>query len=319
MPQYGVIFVFIFQSLYLYSGPASAKPDLEFNVVSQNLNRFFDDKDDGNKEERLSSKKYQHRVKQLAGIITTDYKKADLVMLQEVENIDVLQDVSRLLKTRYSIVYTPYLIEGNDSSGIDVGYLVKDNWRMKSLYSIYKNTPYSSNKSRLFSRPPLIIEVCSDKCITVMNLHLRSMRGLRSKTKGQRVASKRKRQAESVARWIQRFQNRHPDNLLIVGGDFNALKPSDKYVDVVGTITGNPDNRRPRQKSADLIEPDLIDVTEQVARKDRYSYIYKRKKQQLDYILVNENLLNHLISVEFKPINYRFSDHAAVTAQFALQ
>ena len=86
------------------------------------------------------------------------------------------------------------------------------------------------------------------------------MRGLRSPAKGQRVALKRRLQAETLARWIDRHQQLRPHQGLIITGDFNALQPSDAYVDSLGTILGKPDSQRPRWKSPDLIVSDLVDL-----------------------------------------------------------
>lgn len=314
-----LVFTQILIALLLFTSGlelALAETANELTVVSQNLNRFFDDRDDGNNEKVLKPEHYQKRLNQLVTKIVHDYKQPDLLMFQEVENINILRDICKLLVKAHRIHYQPFLIEGNDSSGIDVGYLVKDSWRVNSSSSMHKNTTFKSKNSRLFSRPPLVIELCSAQCITVMNLHLRSMRGLRSKRKGKYTALKRRQQAETIARWIQQFQGRNPSAQLIVAGDFNALTPSDPYVDVVGTIKGNPDAHRPRWKSADLVSRDLIDVTQRVSQKNRFSFKYKGRKQQLDYLLISSNLVGHLRYVEFTPINYHFSDHAAVSASF---
>lgn len=302
----------------LYPALNYAEKPSELTLVTQNLNRFFDDKDDGIKEKVLSSSQYQRRLDQLVAKIVAEYDKADLLAFQEVENIKVLRDISQQLKRKHRIAYVPVLVEGNDTAGIDVGYLVKDSWQIKSITPIFKNKTYNRQGAKLFSRPPLVIEICSIKCFTVMNLHLRSMRGLRSKQKGHRIAIKRQRQSESIAGWIQKFQNKNPDSRLIVAGDFNALTPSDPYVDSVGTILGSPDRKRPRLKSPDLVSKDLINITKRVKQRDRYSFKYKGKKQQLDYILVSSKLAGQIKSIHFGEINYRFSDHAAVLATFSL-
>ncbi len=123
---------------------------------------------------------------------------------------------------------------------------------------------------------------------------------------------KRRLQAESIARWVDRFQRRHPEQKLIISGDFNALRPSDRYVDSVGIIEGNPDPIRPKWRSADLVKRDLVDLSQTVSSELRYSYRYKGKKQLIDYILVSSNLVINPVSVHFTEIDYSFSDHAAL-------
>jgi phosphate uptake regulator len=75
------------------------------------------------------------------------------------------------------------------------------------------------------------------------------------------------------------------------------------HVDVAGIIRGNPQNRNTRIQGRDLVEPDLVDLTRLIAPQERYSFIFRRKKQQLDYMLVNR-------------IEKRFSDHAGLLARF---
>lgn len=287
-------------------------------IVTQNLNRFFDNVDDGNKEKVLSNQHYKKRKDQLVHKIVNSYGSPDILLFQEIENRRILQDVGLLLKTRHDLNYEPVLIEGNDQSGIDVGYLIKKPLNVTHTKTLFTRKTYNRKGDRLFSRPPLVIEVCDSSCITVMNVHLRSMRGLRSHKKGHRVTRKRKLQAENIARWVNDFQHEHPKKKLLVGGDFNALIPSDRFVDVVGTILGNPDTQRPVTISKDLIKNDLIDISKSVKKNQRYSFVYKRKRQQLDYILVNKNLSSTLNEVRFTRIDYRFSDHAALLAQFNL-
>lgn len=287
-------------------------------IVSQNLKQFFDDKNDGNNEKILSSEKYQRRVEQLVDKISAEYKFADVIAFQEVENKDILQDVSNLLKNKYAKNYQSILIEGNDISGIDVGFLVKKNYLIKSINSLFRNKTYSSKRQKLFSRPPLVINLCLTKCLTIVNIHLRSMRGLRSPGKQKRVSLKRRLQAETLARWIDRFQRKQPEKKLIILGDFNALTPSDSYVDSLGTIMGMPDQKRPEWKSPDLIKNDLIDVSLMVKASHRYSYKYKKQKQLLDYLLISKNLKEQIQSISFSRIDYKFSDHAALKAKILI-
>lgn len=307
-------FIYILIILLFQSFNVSAEQQT-LNIISQNLNRFFDDKDDGNKAKTLSRSRYQKRQQQLVNKIANEYIFADVIALQEVENKSILLDVSKILKSNHDKDYAAILYEGNDISGIDVGFLVKKNIQIKSVKPLFSNKTYSHKGEKLFSRPPLVLEFCLTQCYTIVNLHLRSMRGLKSPKHQKRVILKRRLQAEILARWIDQFQHQHPQHKLIVLGDFNALTPSDSYVDSVGTIIGSPDQKRPMWKSPDLIKNDLVDVSLQVKRKYRYSYIYKKRKQLLDYLLVSENLKNKIKSLSFSRIDYRFSDHAALKAK----
>ncbi len=300
----------IFSCQPLYAGQT-------LSLVSQNMNRFFDDKDDGQHEKVVTRKTYQKRIKKLSEKISSSFATPDIIALQEVENLDILQDVVKILKKK-GLDYQAVLLDGNDISGIDVGYLVKKRYRVTEQRQLFKDLHYGSSESYLFSRPPLLIKVCIDECVTIINLHLRSMRELRNKNEGKRVAIKRKQQAETLARWVNQFQISHPQHRLVLVGDFNALPVSDKYVDVIGIIRGNPDQTRAKFKSSDLIERDLIDLTRSVPVKHRYSFIYKKHKQQLDYLLISNTKNHKLQNLKFEDIDYKFSDHAALMAMIEL-
>jgi endonuclease/exonuclease/phosphatase family metal-dependent hydrolase len=286
-------------------------------LASQNMNRLFDDKDDGKHEKVVTNKTYLKRIKKLSEKISTSFERPDIIALQEVENLNILKDVAEALKNKGSD-YQAVLIEGNDISGIDVGFLVNTRYRIIQQRQLFKNLHSGSSESYLFSRPPLLIEVCIAECVTIINVHLRSMRELRSKKQGKRVATKRKQQAETLAQWVNQFQLSHPLHRLVIVGDFNALPVSDKFVDVTGIIRGKPDQARPGYKSTDLIVRDLIDLTRSIPAKQRYSFVYKKHKQQLDYLLIGNSKNHKLKKLKFSSIDYRFSDHAALIAEIEL-
>jgi uncharacterized protein len=304
-------------SVYQAANAGQINVGQSLSLVSQNMNRFFDDKDDGLHEKVVSHKTYQKRIKKLSEKILINFAKPDIIALQEVENLDILLDVAKALKKK-GMDYQAVLMEGNDVSGIDVGFLVKKPYRVTQKKQLFKNLHFGNSESFLFSRPPLLIKACISECITISNIHLRSMRGLRNNKKARRVAMKRKLQAETLANWVNKFQNANPQQRLILVGDFNALPVSDKFVDVVGIIRGNPDTARPKLKSYDLIKRDLIDLTRSVPAEKRYSFLYKKHKQQLDYLLISNSKNYKLKNLEFSRLDFKFSDHAALISNFEL-
>jgi len=211
---------------------------------------------------------------------------------------------------------TAILQPGNDVSSINVGYLVHHKLRIESSRQLFKDRRLG--RAALFSRPPLLIKACLQSCITLVNLHLRSMRGLRSAKKGKRIALKRLGQATEIAGWVNGFQTENPQLALVILGDFNALTPADGISDIVGTIAGNPDNRGKRFRADDLVKQDLIDLTQSIPAAERYSYRYKGQNQILDYMLANRVFQANLIQIRFSPIRRAFSDHAGLLAEFKL-
>ena len=286
-------------------------------IVSQNMNRFFDNVDDGKKEKVLSKAKFLRKVEMASSKIINQFDLPDILALQEIENRNVLSNIARLINARSGVLYQVVLLEGNDISTINVAFLIKQKIKIKSVSQLFNTKRLPFDQSILFSRPPLYLEACiNTNCLSLLNLHLRSMRGIRSNKKGQRVRLKRLEQASIIARWIDNFQQSRAESPLLVLGDFNGLTPSDPYVDIVGTILGHPDNLNTELKATDWISKDLVDLTRTIPAPKRYSYIYRKKKQVLDYMLANSSFAVKLRSIAFGQIDYDFSDHAAIVADF---
>jgi uncharacterized protein len=312
-----ICFCFLFLPLLTLFTNQSLYAGQTLTLVSQNMNRFFDDKDDGRHEKIVKRKTYQKRIKKLSEKIITNLARPDILALQEIENLDILEDVAKRLK-KEGLHYQAVLMEGNDISGIDVGFLVKKGVHVTEQRQLFKQLKVNSTDYFLFSRPPLLIEACMTECVTIINLHLRSMRGLRNKNEAHRVAKKRKLQAETIAKWVNQFQISYPQHRLVLVGDFNALPVSDNFVDVIGTLRGQPDQTRPKWKSKDLIERDLIDLTQSIPARHRSSYVYKKHKQQLDYLLIGDSDNYKLQKIKFGRIDFKFSDHAPLISVIEL-
>jgi endonuclease/exonuclease/phosphatase family metal-dependent hydrolase len=294
--------------------PASAEP---FIILSQNMNRLFDDIDDGNGEKVLSKSEFLRRVSQAARKFSEDYSMPQIIALQEVENLNVLQQIATQIREQHEIDYQLVLLPGQDPSGINLGFMVQSGIVIRTRQQLFSKRKLPFDGSHLFTRPPLHLEVCYQaRCMALLNLHLRSMRGIDRPDKGERVVRKRLRQAEMIAVWINRYQQIEADTALLVLGDFNALTPADQRVDVAGIIRGSPDNTRARLMSRDLVDPDLIDLTRQIPAPERYSYIFRQNRQQLDYMFASQSLARRLDGISFGPIDYSFSDHAGLLAWY---
>jgi hypothetical protein len=286
-------------------------------VLSQNMDRLFDNIDDGNNEQVVSQNRFRKRVKYAAKKFGDHFGLPHIIALQEVENLNVLQQIATEIWNRYQARYRPILIPGQDVSGINLAYLVRFGVEIKKVDQLFANKAFKMTDQPLFTRPPLYLEACYiENCISLLNVHLRSMRGIDSRKKGERVRRKRLQQAETIAAWSNRFQQSRQGESLLLLGDFNALTPGDKHVDVAGIIRGNPDNSAVRLPARDLIEPDLVDLTELIPAPKRYSFIFRQKKQQLDYMFVNQSFGAEVETIAFSRIDYHFSDHGGLLAWF---
>ena len=301
-------------SVSILLGPVAAADTLR--IVSQNLNRMFDDVDDGNREQIETRLNFHQRLKSTAEVIIQQFQVAHIIAFQEVENMNVLERLANQVAEQGGPEYRAILQSGNDISSINVGYLIRGEIRIEGTRQLFKSNRL--DYAPLFSRPPLLVKVCLQSCLTLVNLHLRSMRGLRSAKKGKRVSNKRLKQASKLAEWVDRFQTEHPQQSLMLLGDFNAITPHDGFTDIVGTIVGEPDNSDARFPAQDLVKHDLVDLTQEIPVSRRYSYIYKGRKQILDYMLVNQNFKPKLKHIRFEKINRSFSDHAGLLAEFYL-
>lgn len=303
--------------LLLLALVASTAQAESLRVLTQNMNRLFDNIDDGNNEKRLSNGRFHQRVKAAAKKFGDRFGLPHIIALQEVENLNVLAQIAAEIKKRYKLRYQLVLIPGQDPSGINLAYLVRYGVDIKKVDQLFANKTIGADAHPLFSRPPLYLEACYiENCLSLLNLHLRSMRGIDSKQDGDRVRRKRLAQAETIASWSNRLQKSDPRVSLLILGDLNALTPADQHVDVAGIIRGNPANKNTRLRGRDLVQPDLVDLTRLIPADERYSYIFRRKKQQLDYMLVNQAFAADVDVIAFSRIEKRFSDHAGLLAGF---
>lgn len=292
-------------------GSAIAVPDPtadEFTVGSFNMERFFDATDDpAISEPVLTPTAFSNRLNKASLAIRQVMKAPDIIGVEEVENIATLQAVANKLNDdevaagRPNPNYQAFLIEGNDQGGIDVGFLVKASRvevievRQEGKNATYLN-PITNQPELLNDRPPLVLRarVRRDAAdagvgVTVVVNHLRSLLGINDPNEGTRVRAKRRAQAEFLANLLQSLQNSAPAEPIISVGDYNAFQFNDGYVDVIGTVRGQP--TPPDQvvlASSDLVEPDFIDLVDQLPTVERYSYVNNGDAQVLDHVIVNQ-------------------------------
>jgi len=192
-----------------------------------------------------------------------------VIGIQEVESIEILEDIAAdPLLAEYD--YQAALMEGTDSRGIDVGYLVRGD------QADIINTVQYPAPGNITSRPPLMIEVElkeSEVNLYFLNNHFTSMSGGEEATEPRRNA-----QAAWNAEIAQELLQEDPGALLVVMGDLNSY---------YGSL--------PLQT---LEEAGLIDLFDWLEPEERYSYVYQGSSQVLDHILVNGDLEAYLIKVE---------------------
>ena len=327
----------------------------EFTVASFNMERFFDTVDDPTDDAVLTSAAFETRLAKASLAIRNVLRMPDIVGVEEMENLATLQAVAArvsadaLASGQPDPHYQAFLLEGNDIGGIDVGLLVKTaesapgvpRVEIFDISQIGKDETYINPRTNepelLNDRPSLIAHAVmhvpggSRFPLTVIVNHLRSLSGVDDPVDGVRVRAKRRAQAESLANYVQRLQSANPGERIVLVGDFNAFQFNDGYVDVIGTIKGQP---TPADQvvlaSDDLVNPDLVDLVESVPADERYSFVFDGVAQELDHVFVTQSLVPFVSRFEYArndadfPESYRgdasrperISDHDMVVAYF---
>ena len=276
--------------------PRSVRPrnNGETMIATFNMLRFYDDVNNGNGEPVPSATDYQNRLAKFSRYIREVLLAPEIIAAQEVENLNALQDLAdKLAADDAALTYTPYLIEGNDVSGIDVGYLVRGNVQVHNVAQLGTSELLSVDNSLLHDRPPLQLDATMPGGIplTVLNLHQRSLNGVDDPNTGARVKQKRHEQAVSVANMVQSLQTSNANVNLVVCGDFNAFQFTDGYVDVVNQILGDPANASEALiPGVEIVEPNLINLVLALPAQEQYSFVNAGSAQVLDHMLVSQHL-----------------------------
>jgi predicted extracellular nuclease len=288
-------------------GPSVIAPagPTEFSIMTWNVENLFDTRQPHpSSPEMLKPLAYQLRIEKIAN--TIEVAGAPLIVgLQEAENITVLEDIAAH-EVLVDYGYEALLIEGFDSRGIDVGYLIRGD------RATFISVEQFVAPEGLTSRPPLLVQVEVDTengpaTVFVLNNHFTSMSAGVEATEPRRNA-----QAAWNVEVMQQVLADHPEAYVAVIGDLNSFYDS------------RPINT--------LLEAGLQHVFEIIPEEARYSYIYQGFSQTLDHILVTPALFELLIRTEVLHVNADFgpadpgdpspirtSDHDPVVAVFEVK
>lgn len=307
--------------------PAPSAGDL--TVGSLNLERFFDTTPSG-AGPTLSPEAFEARLKKASLAIRTLLRAPDVLAVVEVEDLPTLGTLaSRISADALAAgepdpAYQAFLVEGNDASGIDVGFLVAGRVAVLSVVQEGKSATYpdpaTGSALLLNDRPPLVLTARRTApdgtavVFTVVANHLRSLSGVEDDTsEGRRVRAKRQAQAEFLGSLLSRLQSESPSALLLAVGDFNAFEVSDGLADVIGTVRGAP---APAEqvvvnRSVDLVEPDFVDLCAAdpfLPPAERYSFSFDGSAQLLDHVLASAATVPRVTGLAFARIGSDFPE-----------
>lgn len=252
----------------------------EISVATQNLWRLFDDVDDG--VQVLAPEKYQLKLSKLSRQIADVLQLPDVVAVQEVENARVLSALAEEVARRSGQpAYRVALVEGQDPGGIDVGYLVRPDWKIVSVTPLL--TALKLDSKPMFDRPPLhmVLQLPGGQRLELVNVHLKSLKGSEHAGKVGRIANKRRQQASALAGWWQQYSRRHPGVPLVMLGDFNATPEIIGGVDVMGILQ----------------TAGLGMATHRLPEGERYSYVFQCRPELIDNILIAPVLFPRIAAV----------------------
>ena len=212
--------------------------------------------------------------------------KADIVALQEVDNLDVLRRFNRdrLKNSKYTF---QVLIDGPDPRHIDVAVL--------SRFPIVHVRSYQhlrDGSHPLFSRDCLEVDIdVNGKVLPIFVNHFKSMLDKKDPANGRKnTRAKREKQARAVRDLLKaRFGASAGAKPWVVLGDLNDYPQADQ-----GTTSGINDLIGWNQ---------LENVLDRLPQADRWTHFYQPKAntrlyRQLDYILVSKALSQSTASPE---------------------
>lgn len=216
----------------------------------------------------------------------------DLLAVVEVENITVLTQLAAKIQTDFGIVYTPYLEEGNDGGGIDVGYLVQSARISNVVITQLDATetwldPDDGQLDTLHDRPSLKLEgTFAGQNFATIVVHPKSRScvdapGGANCTQADvdRNRLKRFTQARSIALRVQQEQIAQPNRPLLVIGDFNDYQFSDGFVNITGLIAGTYDDAANviDLGTPNIVTPALWNAVTSLPANQQYSFLFTQQ------------------------------------------
>ena len=253
--------------------------DTTLKIATYNVENLFDLEKKGYKYEEYkpytkslwNKKNYKIKLQNISKVIKDI--DADIICLQEVHSLKALKDLRFTLKQK-GLYYQYYSIADKKNTAIKVAILSKIPFiysKELKVTSSYKYRNILETKFRINS-----------KDLYIFTNHWKSKSGAES----MRIVS-----AKTL---IKRVKEIGYDKNIILLGDFNSdyeeyikFKRKRKLNDTNG-ITGI----NHIQKSIKQGKNNLYNLWYDTKNKNRYSYIYRGKKEALDNILISKSLLN---------------------------
>jgi predicted extracellular nuclease len=283
-----------------------ASPELsgsQITVATFNLDNYFDSINDTGMDAEptfsltsisLKQRKLTYQISDILGCPT-------LLALQEVEKVELLQELVRLLEEPCGMEYRIDHLPTPDARGSDLAFLVDPEHihvievsQVQTCTTIETgildpNVNCAQGYQPLFSRPPLALDAWIDsQHFFILNNHLKSKRGENLSSQERRIE-----QAMHIHTFIQSLTEDRGELAVIVVGDFNDYYNSQ----VMEILVGNGL---------------LTSALETVPESEKYSYIFDGYSQLIDWILVLPTMMQQIVDAQIWHVNadfhYKMSD-----------
>jgi hypothetical protein len=273
-----------------------------FSLATFNLGNLFDYLDDPLTEDTvLTAAEYQRRLEKRALAIHDILAEPDILVVQEAENKSVLQALVNRpeIEADYGIVWE----DSPDPRGLDITVLYRHDRAVVLGYQARQGcsglvdglgpdgngdveNPANTitcdrdgdgnlDGSRLFSRPPLVVELriaisstgvaspVQTIDVTVVANHWKSR--LEDTNEVQYTLPRRIQQAEFTAALVQELHMQNKTDVILMAGDLNDAPGSEPL--------------------SILKSSGVWDLTQQIERSSRYSLVFRGVSQLIDYLM----------------------------------
>lgn len=252
--------------------PVAPAGQHELAVGTLNVYRLFDDEQDGSESLVLTRREFQARIARIVRYIVQDMGAPQVIALQEVEDDTALGALAAALQQQTGRTYRTVLGGVSGDGDMRNALLVDARVHLRRTESLFARTPRAGKP--LHDRLPLVADLDAGRHgeLTVVVVHMKSMRGMDRGSEAGRVIEKRRFQSRELADWVRA---QPPGRRLLMVGDFNA------------PVTGRDDVRgEPLHilAAGDL----LVDPAGRFLKpSQRWTYKYRCLLQQIDHMLVS--------------------------------
>lgn len=262
--------------------------DRTLTIASYNVENLFDLHTSGyeyqeyipNGISNWNEKNYKIKLKNISKVIIDI--NAEIIALQEIESLVALKDLRKTLKQN-GLYYKYYKIADRKNSTIKVAILSKIPFVYTKEISVQSSMRYRNILESKFS--------IDGKSFYIFNNHWKSKSGPESK----RIVS-----AKAL---LKRIKQIGYDKNIILLGDFNS--DYEEYIKFAKKRRHNDTNgktginhilktisQNTKASKVKYEENHFYNLWYDLKEKERYTYIFRGKKETLDNIIVSQSLLN---------------------------